>query len=106
MSRQETDKGIQDYLQAMEYTSRDEEPCYALGSAAFQQGRYNDALKYLNQALDLDPSFDAALLVRANTYLQLREYARAEADFLRYLDLNPHARSALEPLLSRCRSRQ
>ncbi len=68
-----------------------------------EQGRYNDALKYLNQALEINPNDVALLNTMAVCYISLGDPSQAEAILKLALGLNPSygpARNNLNKLLT------
>ncbi|RIX46759.1 MAG: type IV pilus biogenesis/stability protein PilW [Rhodocyclales bacterium GT-UBC] len=60
-----------------------------LGAAYFQSGHMSAALDELRIALSADSSYVQAYSVRGLVYAQLKEYAKAEDDFRRALDIAP-----------------
>lgn len=61
-----------------------------LGSMYFQAGSMSVALDELRIALDADSNHVQAYSVRGLVYANLKEYARAEADFKRALEIAPN----------------
>lgn len=61
-----------------------------LGAAYFQSGHMSAALDEFRIALDADSDYVQAYSIRGLVYGQLKEYARAEADFQRALNLAPN----------------
>ncbi len=60
-----------------------------LGAAYFQSGHMSAALDELRIALSADSGYVQAYSVRGLVYAQLKEYAKAEEDFRRALDIAP-----------------
>ena len=87
-------RAIADYNQAIDL---DPEHAYAYlnrGAAHAEQGNYPFAIADLDQAIALDPDFAEAYYKRAEVYstrYKGRDYARAVADYRRYLELRPDA---------------
>ena len=52
-------------------------------------GQYEEAIKLLNKALDLDPTYAEAYLLLGNQYMALEQYATAGEQYRHCLDLNP-----------------
>lgn len=61
-----------------------------LGSMYFQGGNMSVALDELRIALEADSGYVQAYSVRGLVYANLKEYARAEADFRRALEIAPN----------------
>jgi len=61
-----------------------------LGAAYFQSGHMSAALDEFRIALDADSDYVQAYSIRGLVYGQLKEFARAEADFQRALKLAPN----------------
>ncbi len=60
-----------------------------LGSLYFQEGNPGAAIDHLSNAIGIDPNYSTALSVRALVYADLKEFAKAEADFSRALSRAP-----------------
>ncbi|KPA86484.1 protein kinase putativeMAP kinase kinase-like protein [Leptomonas pyrrhocoris] len=58
------------------------------GNEAFKAGRYNDAVRYYTQAIDVDPDSEFNYSNRSFAYFRLREYERAAADAADAIRLN------------------
>lgn len=54
-------------------------------------GQYEEAIKLLQRAVDLDPSYVEAWLLLGNQHLSLGQYALAEEQYRRCLALNPRS---------------
>lgn len=52
-------------------------------------GQYEEAVKLLNKALDIDPNYAEAWLLLGHQRMYLEQYAEAREDYRRCLDLNP-----------------
>lgn len=65
-----------------------------------QGGDVPAALKMLNQALEIDPNHERALIFRGIAYDKLGQEDLAERDWKRTLTLNPHSRLAKDNLQS------
>ncbi|MBD2576775.1 ATP-binding protein [Oscillatoria sp. FACHB-1406] len=57
--------------------------------------RYEDALKDLDKAIELDPKYDWAIARRGNTYRLMKRYEDALADFNRAIELDPEYKWAI-----------
>lgn len=68
---------------------------YYLGSALLQLERHRAALDALDRALELREAFPEARLARARVWMRMGEYAPAEGDLRRILDLQPDSLPAL-----------
>lgn len=54
-----------------------------------QAKSYDNALTYINQAIDADPTFSPAYRVRAELYFKLKKYRdQAPAEYKKYLDMS------------------
>jgi len=60
-----------------------------LGAGYYARGQYEVALEELNEATRLDPNYASAHSVLGLVYMQLKETARAETEFLRAAQLAP-----------------
>lgn len=72
----------------------------ALFAKPSQGGDVPKALEMLNEALDLDPNHERALIFRGIAYEKLGNDDQAEVDWKQALQLNPHSRLAKENLQS------
>jgi len=66
-----------------------------LGRIHAKQGRLDEALNVLNEALHLDPSEENALVFRGNVYLLRNQPAEALADYEQALRMNPSDSAAI-----------
>lgn len=71
------------------------EACKGRGNAAFQAGRYEEALAHYSQAIDLDTSNAVCFNNRALVHLKLGQYGAAEADAEASLKLARTAKALL-----------
>ncbi len=79
-----------------------------IGMVLAKQGRREEALKELDLAASLDPSFTMTYVYRGNVYLSAGSQEAAIAEYRRALELdprNPAARQALEQALAARRKR-
>jgi len=106
MGRGQTNAAIEDYLKGIRYSGFEEAPCFAVASQTFASGAYGPSVDHLSAVLNLDPRLDAAILIRALASLHLCRYGQAETDFMRFLEREPGARTAVEPWLARCRRKE
>ena len=58
-------------------------------------GKFDEALKDLNRAVELDPKDEAAYASRGMTYSQMGQWENAVADFNQALKLDPRRRRRL-----------
>ena len=54
-----------------------------------EKGKYSEAIKLLNKAIDLNPSFSLAYYSRGWVYYQLKKYSEAIRDLDKAIDLKP-----------------
>ena len=59
------------------------------GTAAYQNGSYNEAIYYFNQSIKLDPNDALAYSWRGSAYSNLGEMNEALADFNQSIKLDP-----------------
>ena len=52
-------------------------------------GQYEEAIKLLHKAIDIDPGYAEAYLLLGNQHMALMEYAKARECYQQCLDLNP-----------------
>jgi lipoprotein NlpI len=64
------------------------------GKTAFDQGRFEAALKAANQAVELDGKNPQALMLRANVYERLDQHKEAVADYSKVIELDPKKANA------------
>ena len=82
---------VRDYQQAISLNYRRPELFNNLGAAYIDQGKYEDALSQLNQALGLRPNYFMALLNRAVAYSKQGKMGQALVDFSEAERLNPQS---------------
>lgn len=63
---------------------------YLMGVVSKERGKLHDAFEYLDQALELEPNHEDALLVLGMAYLERGWTRKAKAVFAQALELNPH----------------
>lgn len=80
-----------DYEQAISLNYRRPELYNNLGAVYIDQGRYQDAILNLNQALMLRPNYFMAVLNRAVAYSKQGKMSQALVDFSEAERLNPHS---------------
>jgi serine/threonine protein kinase len=64
------------------------------GYEAGKRGDYEEAVRYQNRALEIDPNSQEALLQRGAANLRMQQYNEAIADFDRVISLNPNTGTA------------
>ncbi|WP_028973766.1 hypothetical protein [Spirochaeta cellobiosiphila] len=62
---------------------------YNLGNVQFAQAKYDDADKSYSEAIRINSSYAPAVLNRANSRLQLKEFQDCLNDYILYLNLKP-----------------
>ena len=62
---------------------------YELGKAAYDTRRYEDAIKYMDQAIAEDAKFIEPHILKGYIYLDKNEYEPARASMLAAIDINP-----------------
>jgi tetratricopeptide (TPR) repeat protein len=60
------------------------------GRSLSNRGKFDEALRILSQAIEIDPNLPAALNARGYAQLRLRNYERAIGDFSKAIRLNPN----------------
>ena len=65
------------------------EPLFEQAADKAAVGQYEEAIKLLNKALDIDPTYAEAYLLLGNQHMALEDYAKALDCYSRCLDLNP-----------------
>ena len=75
---------------------------YLLGKAesAYGQKEYPEALEYADRVLDLNGENPDALLLKGQICLEMKEYEKAETQFLAVLELDPSCREAYSGLIT------
>ena len=71
------------------YFERDHEAQYFAGWICYKSGKYHNAVKYFNKALDLEKGSEKYFIARGNTYIKMNTFEQAINDFSMALDLNP-----------------
>lgn len=86
--------------------------CHANRAACFSKlGKYDDAIKESNKALELNPSYVKALIRRGEAHEKLEHYEEAIADMKKLIELDPSYEQAtrnirrLEPLAAEKREK-
>ncbi len=74
---------------------------FDLGNIFVLQGKNSFAADMFTQSIGIDGSFAPAFLNRANALLAVKDYAKAKADYVHYLELDPGSsqRPAIEELI-------
>jgi tetratricopeptide (TPR) repeat protein len=83
------------YLQVLEYDRANPDATYLLGAVAFQQGRFEDAVGFLERAIALAPARGAAHRLLGNARAALSAFDQALASFERALSIEPQSLDAL-----------
>ncbi len=84
------------FLKAIELDPQDPVPHANLAILYLDQSRMKEAKREIDTALEVDPSFDVALLARGRYYLQIGERDKALEDLLAASTANPaHSQSQL-----------
>jgi len=65
------------------------------GVALGRQGKYNEAINYLNKSIKLNPNESLTYYVRGNEYYEKKEYDSAISDFSEALKISPTYTNAL-----------
>jgi tetratricopeptide (TPR) repeat protein len=68
---------------------RDAKGYLNLGAISFEREQYDDALYYLNKAIEMDPKLVEAYKIRGMTYNKKRQYDRAISDFNKVREIIP-----------------
>ncbi len=93
-AHEQLDKGdnaaaLETFQQAAAEAPQNHEVLYGLGLACYRLERYQEAVEYLNQALEVKPNYILALARRGMAYKELKETQPAEADFQQAIALTP-----------------
>ena len=65
------------------------EPLFEQAAERATVGQYEEAVKLLNKAIDIDPAYAEAYLLLGRQQVALQQYGEAQQSFRRCLDLNP-----------------
>jgi tetratricopeptide (TPR) repeat protein len=87
-------EGMARFTEAQKLQPRNPTVYNVIGMAQLQQGKAADALQSFNQALALAPNYSDARNNRGAAYVQLKQYAMAEADYLAVLADDTYANRA------------
>ena len=60
------------------------------GLKLYYKRNFADAIKYFNEAINLNPNFDWAYISRGNAYYYSRQYERAIQDYDKAIQINPN----------------
>ncbi len=74
--------------------SADPSALFSAGTKYLRQGRMQDAITALSQAIDLKPDFAEAYINRGLAYYMNENYPQAEEDFLAVLEIRPDDQKA------------
>ncbi|MBI4459606.1 MAG: tetratricopeptide repeat protein [Acidobacteria bacterium] len=88
-------EAVEEIQQAIDYDPEDARSYQALAEIYLKSGRMDEALKTLNQSLDLEPSAEGHLLL-AKIYLGQGRLEDAEAQLNTALRLEPYSREAAD----------
>jgi len=80
----------QDAYQAVPRKSNLADVFYNQGNSYIRENQYDKAIKYYNQAIDLNPHLAGAYYNRGNAYSNIGRYQRAEVDYSRVISLKPN----------------
>lgn len=69
--------------------ARSFEEALRLGEAAYTEGEFEDALRYADEALELDTSSFDGLDLRANALAELGEWEESDEAFARLIERDP-----------------
>lgn len=73
------DTALRVYTDALEH-SDDPRLFYNRGIIFFKKGLYHEAINDFNSAIDSDPKFSVSFFARGNSYMMIKDNARALAD--------------------------
>lgn len=62
---------------------------FTLGMCRVRQGRFEEALRWLDATLEMDPNYERARILAGFSHLKLRQLDQAETHLRRALELNP-----------------
>jgi Flp pilus assembly protein TadD len=65
-----------------------------LGYASYKDEDYETAVRFLGEAMEVDPKRAIAYLNRGNAFAKLQRYAEARKDYVKFLELAPDSKSA------------
>jgi len=83
---------IEFYKKYLEFDPSNLEATFNLGVSYEALEDYNNAIKYFTEAMKYDDTkINSALLSRGYCYLKVKDYQRAEDDFIKFIDLHPNA---------------
>lgn len=74
--------------------SADSSAWFSVGTKYLKQGRMQDAIAALSQAIDLNPDFAEAYINRGLAHYMSENYPEAEEDFLAVLEIRPDDQKA------------
>ena len=62
---------------------------FKFGKSKFDDGKYFEAIDFLDKAINLDPSYENAYYIRAESFLALKKYQLAINDYTRIINNRP-----------------
>jgi len=62
---------------------------YNAGKLESAKGRYEDAIRYLDKAIKMDPNYKDALIIRGDAYIALKNNDKAISDLKKVVELDP-----------------
>ncbi len=92
------DEALAEYDASLSFDRADARPLKAKAELLFKLGRKKEAIKALTELIDHDRfDDDDALRLRGNIFFEMKDYAKAEADYTRAIKMSPdYARAGYE----------
>jgi tetratricopeptide (TPR) repeat protein/TolB-like protein len=94
----DAEKAMGLYREILKKYPREKWACFYLGELYRWNGRYREAIRVLDRALELSPSFGSAINTLAYVYSNKGEYAKALSLFQRYVSLYPEDANPLDSM--------
>jgi tetratricopeptide (TPR) repeat protein len=95
-NKDQYDRAIQDYNQAIKLNPKDSFPFNNRGNAYFNKGQYDRAIQDYNQAIKLNPTFAMAFNGRGAAYAGKGQFDNAIRDYDQAIKLNPSFELAIK----------
>lgn len=77
------------FAQAQTQTSPTQEQTYEHAKELFEEGKYEEAIDQLDQAIEQDPNAKKAYVLRGASYDSIGQYDQAIADYTRAIEIDP-----------------
>ena len=96
--QEEYDKLLDFYINSVKQNPSDASAYYNLGQIRHKKGKFKEAIREFDKALELEPNFSFAYVARGESNASLQSYDASLADFNKAISLNPNNSTAYSGL--------